>query len=33
MYKKVGIGFRGDAEAILIDARPAVKYEKQFLLV
>lgn len=28
VQKKVGIGFRGDAEAILIDARPAVKYEK-----
>ena len=28
VQKKVGIGFRGDAEAILIDARPALKYEK-----
>ncbi|WP_368028955.1 rhodanese-like domain-containing protein [Arcobacter sp. s6] len=26
--KKVGIGFRGAAESILIDARPALKYEK-----
>jgi len=28
VQKKVGIGFRGDAQAILIDARPALKYEK-----
>ena len=26
--KKIGIGFRGAAEAVLIDARPALKYEK-----
>ena len=26
--KKVGIGFRGDAQAILIDARPSLKYDK-----
>ena len=28
VQKKVGIGFRGAAEAVLIDARPALKYEK-----
>jgi rhodanese-related sulfurtransferase len=28
VQKKVGIGFRGGAQAILIDARPALKYEK-----
>ena len=28
VQKKVGIGFRGDAQAILIVARPALKYEK-----
>lgn len=28
VQKKVGTGFRGDAQAILIDARPALKYEK-----
>ena len=28
VQKKVGIGFRGDAQAILIDAIPALKYEK-----
>ena len=28
VQQKIGIGFRGNAQAILIDARPALKYEK-----